>query len=313
MFRSLVVFAVLVPALLATGPVAADPRGDQLDGKLYAAAERLEQVIEDYNEIRDDLRVTRGKQAELAARTRPLEQAFAVQQHRIGLIAATEYRSSGAGPALAVITATSPEEFADRLLVLDRLAAQQRAALDRLNAARARFDDSRRALDALAAQQEAQRHQLASRRKQIEHDIAQLERLRERSGYRPATGIRGFTPVFAPGRAGTAVRFAYAQLGKRYQYGAEGPDAYDCSGLTSAAWSRAGVALPHNARRQQRSVHRVSRSELRPGDLVFYYRSVRHVGMYVGGGKIIHAPQHGEPVRIDNVDYQPVHSFGRPG
>lgn len=313
MFRSLVLFAVLVPAIFVTERAAADPRGDQLDGKLYAAAERLEQVIEDYNEVRDDLRVTRGKQARLAGRTRPLERALAAQQHRIGMIAATEYRNSGAGPALAVITSTSPEDFADRLLVLDRLAAQQRAAVDQLNAARARFDDSRRALDTLAAQQEAQQHQLAGRRKQIEQDVARLERLREHSGYRPAAGILGFKPVFSAGQAGAAVRFAYAQLGKRYRYGAEGPDAYDCSGLTSAAWGRAGVALPHNARRQQGTVHRVSRSELRPGDLVFYYRNVRHVGMYVGGGKIIHAPQHGEPVRVDNVDYQPVHSFGRPG
>jgi cell wall-associated NlpC family hydrolase len=312
-FRSLVIFAVLVPALFATEPAAADPRGDQLDGKLYAAAERLEQVIEDYNEVRDDLRVTRGKQAALAARTRPLEQVVAAQEARIGVIAATEYRNSGAGPALAVITSTSPEDFADRLLVLDRLAAQQRAAVDRLAATRARFDVGRRALEALAEQQAAHQHRLAVRRKQIEHDIAQLERLREASGYRPAIGIRGFKPVFSPGQAGAAVRFAYAQLGKSYRFGAEGPDAYDCSGLTSAAWSRAGVALPHNARRQQQSVHPVSRSALRPGDLVFYYRNVRHVGMYVGSGKIIHAPQHGEPVRIDNVDYQPVHSFGRPG
>lgn len=313
MFRSLVLFAVLVPALFVTEPAAAEPRGDQLDSKLYAAAERLEQVIEDYNQVRDDLRVTRGKQAALAARTLPLERVVAEHEARIGKIAAAEYRNSGAGPALAVITAVSPEDFADRLLLLDRLAAQRRAAVDRLTAARARFEDGRRALDALAKQQEAQQSQLASRRKQIEHDIAQLEALRERSGYRPPTGIRGFKPVFSPGRAGAAVRFAYAQLGKGYRFGAEGPDAYDCSGLTSAAWSRAGVALPHNARRQQQAVHRVSRSELRPGDLVFYYRNVRHVGMYVGGGKIIHAPQHGEPVRFDNVDYQPVHSFGRPG
>jgi peptidoglycan DL-endopeptidase CwlO len=311
-FRSVLAF-LTAAATLVPSPSAADPRGDQLDGKLYAAAERLEQVIEDYNEVRDDLRATRRKQAALAARTRPLERALAVHQARIGMIVATEYRNSGAGPALAVITATSAEDFADRLLVLDRLAAQQRAAVDELTAAQARFDDSRRALQTLVEQQAGQQHQLAGRRKQIEQDITRLERLRERSGYRPAAGIRGFKPVFDSGRAGAAVRFAYAQLGKGYRFGAEGPDAYDCSGLTSAAWRRAGVALPHNARRQQQAVHRVSRSELRPGDLVFYYRNVRHVGMYVGGGKIVHAPQHGEPVRIDSVDYQPVHSFGRPG
>ncbi|MFC0526546.1 C40 family peptidase [Phytohabitans kaempferiae] len=315
MFGSLapLVAALTAAATLLPAPAAADPRGDQLDGKLYAATERLEQVIEEYNEVRDDLRTTHRKLAELAEQTRPLERAVAVRQARVALIARAEYRNSGAGPVLAVLTADSPEDFADRLLVLDRLAAEQRAAVEQLTAARSRYEQSRRALETAAKQQQAQQERLTNRREQVERDIAQLERLRVRSGYRPATGVRGFKPVFSPGQAGTAVRFAYAQLGKAYRFGAGGPDAYDCSGLTSAAWSRAGVTLPHNARRQQRAVQRVDRSDLRPGDLVFYYRNVRHVGMYVGSGKIIHAPQHGEPVRIDNVDYQPVHSFGRPG
>ncbi|WP_173077380.1 C40 family peptidase [Phytohabitans rumicis] len=297
---------------LALVPMVPGPPGDQLDGKLYAAAERLERVIEDYNEVRDDLRATRREQADLAVRMRPLEQALAARQARIGMMAATEYRNSGAGPVLAVITAESASALADRLLILDLLAAQQREAITALTAARARFDATRRTLDALAAQQTAQEQHLTGQRRQIEKDISDLERLREQTGYRPARGVRGFVPSFSAGRAGAAVRFAYAQLGKRYRFGAEGPDAYDCSGLTSAAWGRAGVALPHNARRQWHSVTRVSRSELRPGDLIFYYSSIHHVAMYVGGGKMIHAPQHGEPVRIDNVNYQPVHGYGRP-
>lgn len=310
-FVSVVTALVLVP-MPATPLASLEPTGDQIDGKLYAATERLEQVIEDYNEVRDDLHATRRQQADLARRMRPLEQALAARQARIGMMAAAEYRSSGAGPALAVITADSAAALADRLLVLDRLVAHQREAITELTVARERFDSTRHTLDALLAQQTAQEQQLTGRRKQIEKDIASLERLREQTGYRPARGIRGFVPSFSAGRSGAAVRFAYAQLGKSYRFGAEGPDAYDCSGLTSAAWGRAGVSLPHNARRQWHSVKRVNRSELRPGDLIFYYPSIHHVAMYVGGGKMIHAPQHGEPVRIDNVDYQPVHGYGRP-
>ncbi|HEY0696363.1 MAG TPA: NlpC/P60 family protein, partial [Micromonospora sp.] len=109
-----------------------------------------------------------------------------------------------------------------------------------------------------------------------------------------------------------AVRFAYAQVGKPYRWGAEGPDSFDCSGLTSAAWAVAGVRLPHNAARQWGVVTRISRAERRPGDLIFYYRDIGHVAIYVGQGKMIHAPRPGERVRFDDADYQPVRGYGRP-
>jgi cell wall-associated NlpC family hydrolase len=108
------------------------------------------------------------------------------------------------------------------------------------------------------------------------------------------------------------VRFAYAQIGKPYGWGSAGPNAYDCSGLTSAAWRVAGVRLPHNAARQWYAVTRISRAELRPGDLVFYYNSIQHVGMYVGGGRIVHAPTFGEAVRVERMGYAPILGYGRP-
>jgi cell wall-associated NlpC family hydrolase len=294
-------------------PARAEPTGQELEAKVLAAGERLEKVIEDYNDVRENLRATRREAAALAGRMRPMERQMEARQARIGALAATAYRNGGASTALAMISAGSAGEFADRLLVLDRLAGEQREAITTLATARDRLDTARRTLDALAAQQTAQERTLAGRKKQIENDIVQLERMREQSGYAPArSAFRGFVPRFAPGQAGVAVRFAYAQLGKDYLFGGEGPDAYDCSGLTSAAWARAGVALPHNARRQWYAVSRISRAELRPGDLIFYYPSVRHVAIYVGGGKMIHAPQHGEPVRIDEIDYQPIHGYGRP-
>jgi peptidoglycan DL-endopeptidase CwlO len=305
---ALVAVAGALASVPAAGALASTP-ADTLETKVHA----LEQVIEDYNEVREDLRATRRQQADLARRMRPLERALDARQAQLGMIAATAYRTSGAAPALVVINAESAEDFADRLLVLDRLAAQQNKAITGLNVARERYDTSRRTLDALVSQQIAQERQLAGKKSQIEKDIVQLERMRELSGYTPIRSrISGFVPKFTPDRAGAAVRFAYAQLGKSYRFGAGGPDSYDCSGLTSAAWGRAGVSLPHNSRRQWHAVSPIKRSDLRPGDLVFYYSSIHHVAIYVGGGKMIHAPQHGEPVRMDDVDYQPIHGYGRP-
>ena len=109
-----------------------------------------------------------------------------------------------------------------------------------------------------------------------------------------AGGWTGPLPdVPASGRAAAAVRFAMAQVGKAYAYGAAGPNAYDCSGLTMRAWGAAGVGLPHSSRAQQGSGARVSESQLRPGDLVFYYSPVSHVGMYIGNGLIVNAENPG--------------------
>lgn len=299
--------AALAIALLPT-PARAEPSGDQL----AAASERLEQVIEDYNEVREDLRDTREQAAALTRQLKPLERQLATRQARVGVIAVTAYQSSAMAPALAVINAESAAEYADRMLVLERLAGQQQVVIDGLLAARSRVEGARRELEAVARQRAEEERSLAQKKRRITQDIARLEQVRERTGYVAPKLLRGFTPSFSAGRAGVAVRFAYAQLGKAYRFGASGPSAYDCSGLTSAAWARAGVRLPHNARRQWHSVAHISRGELRPGDLIFYYRSIHHVGIYAGGGKMIHAPRHGEPVRIDDVDYQPIHGYGRP-
>ncbi|MCX5392666.1 NlpC/P60 family protein [Streptomyces sp. NBC_00094] len=114
------------------------------------------------------------------------------------------------------------------------------------------------------------------------------------------------TPVTAPNnRAAEAISFARSQLGKPYVWGATGPSAYDCSGLTQAAWRAAGVSLPRTTYTQINAGQRVSRSQLAPGDLVFFYSGISHVGLYIGGGQMIHAPRPGAPVRIAPIDEMP--------
>ncbi|WTW99803.1 LysM peptidoglycan-binding domain-containing C40 family peptidase [Streptomycetaceae bacterium NBC_01309] len=120
--------------------------------------------------------------------------------------------------------------------------------------------------------------------------------------------------VTAPssGKAATAIAFAKAQLGKPYVYGAAGPNAYDCSGLVQAAWKAAGVSLPRVTNAQFAAGTKVSVSNLQPGDLVFYYSGISHVGMYLGDGKIIHAPNSRSVVKIVDVDSMPIAGATRP-
>lgn len=113
-------------------------------------------------------------------------------------------------------------------------------------------------------------------------------------------------------KAEKVLAFAEAQLGKAYVWGATGPATYDCSGLTQAAWREAGVELPRVTYDQVNFGTRVSRSEMLPGDLVFFYDDVSHVGIYIGDGQMIHASRPGDVVKVESIDYMPFHSAVRP-
>lgn len=136
-------------------------------------------------------------------------------------------------------------------------------------------------------------------------------------------GSGGTTPTPDPpkptappvsGKAGVAVSAAYSQIGVPYRFAAEEPGvAFDCSGLTKWAWGRAGVYLPHQSRAQFGAVAHVSKDQAQPGDLIFYYSPIGHVGLYVGNGMMVHAPQTGKTVSLVPVRWGKVVGVGRPG
>jgi hypothetical protein len=219
--------------------------------------------------------------------------------------------------------------FLDRLLILDRVSRNADAGVSRLRTLSRRLQAQRRELAATTTRQLGEQQRLGATRWRILNEMSSLEALRTEAGQeepRPGPGMgyagpHGDTPpppdsakrTRTSDRARTAISFALDQVGKAYLFGAAGPSAYDCSGLTMAAWERAGVYLPHNAARQWWSVPHVPRNQARPGDLVFYYGDIHHVGMYLGGGRVVHAPGYGQPIRVDSVDHAPIVGYGRPG
>ncbi len=115
-------------------------------------------------------------------------------------------------------------------------------------------------------------------------------------------------------RSGIAISAAMAQQGVPYRFAASNPGvAFDCSGLTAYAWAQAGVYLPHQSRAQYASVPHVSQAEAQPGDLLFYYSPISHVGIYLGGGQLVHAPNTGSSVKVAAVNWGKVTGVGRPG
>jgi cell wall-associated NlpC family hydrolase len=114
-------------------------------------------------------------------------------------------------------------------------------------------------------------------------------------------------------RGARALAFAKKQVGDRYRYGATGPNAWDCSGLTGGAWKAAGVKIPRTSQAQFRYGKKVAKSSLRAGDLVFFYSGISHVGIYAGNGNIIHASRPGKPVGYIKMKYMPYKGARRPG
>lgn len=227
----------------------------------------------------------------------------------VASMAASAYMG-GPTDIAALATTQRPQDLVDRAASIEYLSAEQQARIRTYE--RAAKSLTTRKADAVAAVK-AQRKvatELKRQRDAITATLAEQKRLLDRlsaSGREDRASRSGRRPNVdlppASGRARDAIAFAQQQLGKPYEWGAEGPDSYDCSGLTMASWRRGGVSLPHSSRAQYDSGPHVPRSQLEPGDLVFFGNPIHHVGLYVGNGQMIAAPSSGK-----NVSYKDINS-----
>ncbi|MGC4949778.1 NlpC/P60 family protein [Streptomyces sp. DT224] len=254
---------------------------------------------------------------EAARRTARLNSARDV----LGAYAAAQYRSAGIDPSVQLALSSDPDQYLRRATYAER-AGERRAAEVRsvrrqvAEIAQVRAEAAGK-LTELASRQAALKEHRATVRAKLAEARRLLARLTpaERAAYDTSEKGRGAGhadrsaprgAVAAPNaRAAQAVAFAYSALGKPYVWGATGPHSFDCSGLTQAAWRAAGVSLPRTTYTQINAGQRIPRSQLAPGDLVFFYSGVSHVGLYIGNGRMIHAPRPGAPVRIAPIDEMP--------
>lgn len=302
------------------GAAHAVPSAAELERQLDEAWNKLEPIIEQHNATRQELAKQKAKSAELAERIQPLQLEVDIAMSRVGDLAVRAYKGGNTSALNALLTSGSPTTLAEQLSFLDQVARDQQHQIESVADAKARYEVQKEPLDRLIAQLARTEAGLAARAKQIDADIKRLEALRRQANAAGAgtsttkPAANGKCPSTDPGgKAGTAVRFACAQIGKMYKWGAAGPTNYDCSGLTMAAWAKAGVSLPHNAADQKSKVQAISKASLRPGDLVFYYSPVHHVAMYIGAGWIVHASQAGVPVQMRVMDNGSINGYGRPG
>ncbi len=309
---------VAAAALAMLGSMAtaahAEPTKAELTKKIDAASDQLEDVTESYNKLKLELAETIAEQKTLAASLAPTKAKLQVASAQVETIANTSYKQGRLGPMTAVITG-GQNSLVDRMTFLDQITRANQRDITTFTETTVTYADRQAALKATQAKETAQLKELEARKKKIEGDIKKLKQLRTAAFGSPqeqaSSGAAGQAPNIA-GSAGEAVDYAYVAANKPayYGFGDEGPNTYDCSGLTKMAWKAAGKSLPHNAAAQYGETARISKSELKPGDLVFY-RNLKHVAIYVGGGMIIDASRQGEPVKKRSINVMTPHSYGR--
>jgi cell wall-associated NlpC family hydrolase len=300
--------AALIPATASvlTASQASAQTSEEIQAEIDQRHMDLEKVVEDYNAKREELDDANELIAQIEAELPTLEAAAAEANEALADYAATAYTGGDVAMFNSVLDG-DPSDFADRLMYLDNLTAAENESLAASLAEVQELQTRKAELETLQAGADDILQEIEDQKETIEDEIADLE-----SDYDDAYAEENPEPDWGDytGSSGV-VDFAYDQLGDPYVYGASGPDSWDCSGLTQAAWGAVGTSLSHNTNMQWDETARISRDELQEGDLVFY-NDLAHVAIYIGGGEIIHAPNSTTVVKIADIDIMPIDGYGRP-
>ncbi|MEV6673437.1 NlpC/P60 family protein [Streptomyces sp. NPDC051162] len=331
--------AATATVLDGTGHAAPRPTTAQLREQVDRFYQQAEVATERYNGAKEKARAAEtalgGLQDEAARKTQKLNAA----RDALGSVATAQYRDGSIPTSVQLLLSSTPGQYLDRASLADQAGSREAVAVDRFRHELRDVQQVRTTADGRLAELKRQQSSLARDKQAIETKLNDAQQLLDQMPAparaaveqgditsAPVHGVAAVVPTAArtvhavaqggaqapTERAAKAVAFAYAALGKPYVWGATGPSAYDCSGLTQAAWQAAGVSLPRTTYTQINAGRRVARSQLVPGDLVFFYSGVSHVGIYVGDGQMIHAPHPGAPVRLAPVSEMPFAGAARP-
>ena len=346
-----VVCAVSVPAVPGTAfadpspPSSSSPSGTSSaspassDKDLEAVRKKLDKLYREaasatdaYNAAEEKAEKQNAEIVELAGKIVEGEEELDRLKERAGAAARAQYRTGGLPDEAKLMLSEDPEDFLDGT---GRVIQGQRATKGLLGElTRTQEDLKTYAADASAhfKKLEANRKAMATAQQKIEKQItaaekveseleqeekerlAQLEQAAQEKAQTAwlGSGVRKDLDDTATEQGRKAVGYATAQIGKPYQWGAEGPKSYDCSGLTSQAWASAGQTIPRTSQEQWKQLEHVGVGDMRPGDLIIYFDDASHVGMYVGDGSMVHAPRPGRSITVAGAGTMPILGVVRP-
>ncbi|GAA4845564.1 C40 family peptidase [Kitasatospora terrestris] len=307
-------------------PAQAEPTSRQdVKAQIDQIYDEAEQASEKYNAAQE-------LQRRLQAETSALQDQIASGQEELNLlrqdlsaVAAAQYRSGGIDPGVRLMLDSDPAGYLARARSLDQAVERQNETLRQVLDRQGRLDQRRAEATGKLAELDRVRQTLAESKDEIRQRLLKAQKLLDGLGtaerarmaaddareaeQRATRGTDrldlGTLPPSSD-RAAVALAAAISKIGSPYVYGSTGPRAFDCSGLMYWSWRQAGVTLPRTSQAQASAGRRISLAEARPGDLVIFYRDMHHVGMYAGGGVVVHAPYPGARVRYESVNAMPV-------
>jgi peptidoglycan DL-endopeptidase CwlO len=308
-----------VVGLVPIAPAQAEPDIDDVQAQVDKLYREAEQASERLNDAKLSLNDLRGDLVSLKAdEARQDDKLEAVRDELQGSII-DHYEGQSLSAVGQVAIADDPDAFVASLSTMSAYNDLQKQHFDDYATEAKALDLRRKATAQRAAKLEKTQAQLADEKQTIDDKLAEAKSLladlkeEERAAMLSRGSVRLPSGISTSGRAKAALDYAMAQVGDAYVYGAAGPSAYDCSGLTMMAWAQAGVALPHSSSAQYSSGPHIPASQLQPGDLVFYYSPISHVAMYIGNGLIVEAANPGAGVRVSGLYSMPYVGAVRPG
>jgi cell wall-associated NlpC family hydrolase len=322
-----------VASIALPGSSLADPKPTlaEIKKQVEELHHEAEVAAEQSNEYSDKMTAIQRRMKKLDADLERQRAKVQGLRRQIGAFAAAEYRAGGMDSTMRLLLADDPEKFLAQMSsaralrgqqgdMLRLLRSEQKALADSETVQKAEYarfaDAQRQAKDRMneAKAKAAKSEDLLARLSAKER--ARLQEIEDRASRPTRGGDREDIPTDLPpatGRGKIALDFAKQQLGEPYVFGGAGPGTWDCSGLTMRAWEQAGVSLPHSAKQQYYQGPKISRNQLQPGDLVYFYDDLSHVALYAGNGLVLDAPKPGDNVRYIKMSYMPYVGATRPG
>jgi cell wall-associated NlpC family hydrolase len=344
-FRSAVVCGTLLAAAALSLPAAQrasaqpyDPPPtvplNQLLTRLQSYYQQTETATESYNTVKQTADQQRTKARQIDKQLADQRTAVADSRTELGLMANQMYRDGGVSPYLSLLTGESPQDFFGQRHVLGQIVGQQHDVLKGLAGGEARLSALNTQAQHTLDKAEHAQSVAGSKKRSVEAHLHQVESLlagltgvqidelqsleqsddaKAQQNFMDSKALGADPALRAPSQSGDrAIGYAFQQLGKPYVWGAQGPNSFDCSGLTSQAWSHAGVVIPRTSQQQWAKLPHVPMALLRPGDLVIYFKGATHVALYIGDGLVVQAPRPGSYVKVSPIAANPVLGAVRP-
>lgn len=296
------------------------PTKSEVKAKVDKLYEEAEHATEKFNGVKE-------KQEKLEKQVSDLQDQVARGQDELndlrdglGSMATAQYRSGGIDPAVQLFLSSDPDTYLDKASTLDQLSSKQAEALRKIADKQRTLKQQREEAATKLSELDETRKALGTKKREIQSKLSKAQALlntltaKERAALAAEEAERANRAseraslgdaAAASQRAAAALSAAKSKLGSPYVWGATGPSSFDCSGLTQWAYAQAGVSLPRISQDQANAGTRISRSELKPGDLVLFYSDLHHIGIYAGNGQIVHAPKPGTTVRYESINNMP--------